>query len=715
MKNSLFKRAIAAAAAVPLALTQCLSYANAVSVGDVKAPAQNVQAESEELTLDKLLYIAPSQTVSTWNFTVTAALDQLKGKSGEIDLAPYVDDIVAQAGQFGEVANVILTKYIVPNGATYEITADNDIIIKGKVSSPKQYAPYKYSPGAALENVGKKYGDPSLNDKTTFESVDVSGDVILTIKTSELRNVKGTTVPVQFEYKTADGSYGIGQLPEFAKKKVAEIQKVGEESIKKNIAADKVDAAIADYQAAMKKLSDKLDYIDGKIDSLLKVSKEGTYANVAGIITDLNAELKDKGINKEIPATATDIANNKIVSKVYSEALDKVDTEDQIKVTAAELGGFADSVKNIEFTLANGVAKGIGTFDDAEKADVIAYYADGSQGFTVTDSYKKITATVDYSGIKSVDAGLIDVQIERVLETQTTTTTTTTTTSSTTTTTTTTDETTTTTTDETTTTTEETTTTTTEETTTTTITSIESTTSSTSTTTQVVTSIVKKYVDCQIDPAFYLSIEDQFDKTQVSDIKVHTFYDKITKTNEGDIVESNIEEISLLSSDNVSYGSATPSNTYTKGNKTFKYEIPVLFDGEKLTDAEGNDVAATVYIGVKGDANLNSGVDAVDASQVLRYYALNQTGQADKVVQLSQSELVTDPTSIYDEFAAFLADVNAGDNVTRYTKKAERLIDARDASQILAFYAKRQSSEGDGKTDAQLWNEVSGKQAPAET
>ena len=51
MKNSLFKRAIAAASAVPVALTQCLSVANAVSV-DYTAPVAAKSADTS-FTLDK--------------------------------------------------------------------------------------------------------------------------------------------------------------------------------------------------------------------------------------------------------------------------------------------------------------------------------------------------------------------------------------------------------------------------------------------------------------------------------------------------------------------------------------------------------------------------------------------------------------------------------------------------------------------------------------
>ncbi|WP_028521707.1 cellulose-binding protein CttA-related protein [Ruminococcus flavefaciens] len=697
MKNSLFKRAIAAAAAVPLALTQCLTYANAVSTDTIKATA-NVQAGEEALTLENLLYIPVEETVSKWNQTVTNSLNAIENREGTLDITPYVDDIVKNAGDFGEAAQVILTKYIIPNGVTYKITGSNDIVIEGKVSSPKQYNAYKFTPGEALDKVGKKYGAPDIIHKTTFESVDCSGDVTITIKASELG--KGTKVPVSFEFKTADGSYGIAQLPEWAKTKIGEIQKVAEESIKANVAADKVDAAIADYEAEIKKLTDKLDKASEKIDwALNDASKSGEYANVAAIIADANKALADKGFKKTIPATATDIAAEAIVAKAYDQAMNIAAPNGEIAITAAQLGAFADSITDITASLASGVATGTGKFADAEKDAVIAYYADGSKGFTVTDSYKEITATVDYSGAKTVDTGSVDVQIKRVLVTETTTNTTTTAPIDTTTTTTQPIDTTTTTDDG------ETTTTTTDNGNTTTTTAPDVTTTTTTTET-VVTSIVSKYVECDIDPAFYLSIEDSFDKSQVSNIKLHTFYDKTTTKGDVSTTEKGLEEVSILADSSVSFGDATPSNTYKKDNKNFKYEIPVLINGEKIADKEGNELTATVYIGVKGDTNLDSKVDAVDASQTLRYYALVQTGNKDKAVQLSESDLVDGPESVYDEFAAFLTDVFTTNQETRYTKKVNRTINATDASNILAFYALRQTSDNDGKTDKELWAEV---------
>jgi len=710
MKNSLFKRAIATAAAVPLALTQCLTYASAVSPDMIEAPAA-VQAENDALTLESLLYIPADQTVSKWNMTVSNSLSAVQNREGNLDITPYVDDIAKNAGAYSDAVKVILTKYIIPNGVTYEITGSNDIILKGKVTSPKQYDAYKGTPGEALKNVGDKYGVPGLINQVTFEDVDVSGEITVTIKASELGT--STKLPVSIEYKTADGSYGAGQLPAWAKGKVLEIQAVAEKAIKEKVAADKVDAAIADYEAQIKKITDKLDKADAKIDSALKYSQSGDYANVAAIIAEANAKLAEKNFKKQIPATATDIATNATVAKAYDQALKIAAPNGEIAITAAELGAFADSIKDITASLAGGVGTGTGTFDDAEKDAVIAYYADGSKGFTVKDSYKQIKATVDFSGIKSVDAGSVDVQIERVLVTETTTTTSTTTTSTTTTTTTSTD-TTTTSTDTTTTSTDTTTTST--ETTSTDTTSTSTDTTTTSTTSMpadvtVTTSVVKSYVTADTDYAFYLNTEEEFDKAQVSNVILHTSYVEGYTIDGQTIITKEGEDIKDITAD-INFGSATPSNTYKQDNTTFKYSVPVYGADGVLTDNEGKNLTVTVYIGVKGDTNLDSVANAVDASQVLAFYAKTSTqGRGVYDVILSESNLVSTPDGLYEEFAAFLSDVHHDSDkiVGRDAKKDARVLNANDASNILAYYSRRSSAQYNGKTDKEIWDELLSK------
>lgn len=138
----------------------------------------------------------------------------------------------------------------------------------------------------------------------------------------------------------------------------------------------------------------------------------------------------------------------------------------------------------------------------------------------------------------------------------------------------------------------------------------------------------------------------------------------------------------------VDFGGATPESTYLRSEIDFTYEIQLYYNSKALTDADGNAVTAPVYIGVKGDADLNNEVDSLDASIVLSYYARVQTSVTlDKNIRFSQD------SEILDEFAAFLADydANESDENNSICSKAARSLDALDASSILTFYAEKQT------------------------
>ena len=237
MKNSLFKRAIATAAAVPLALTQCLTYANAVSTDFVKAPAQNVQ-EGESLKLENLLYIPAEETVSTWNQTLSSAIADIGAEDGEVDVAKFRDDILSRAGAYKEAAAYALDQCIIPNKVNYEITGEYDVVITGKISEPDLNLKIANTPADALHRIADSYNAPALKN-VDYSTVKIGGDFKITIGTSALAS--GKKVAVTFAYTTADGTYGIGELPTYAIKKIEEIRKIGEAAIEKEVAADKVD------------------------------------------------------------------------------------------------------------------------------------------------------------------------------------------------------------------------------------------------------------------------------------------------------------------------------------------------------------------------------------------------------------------------------------------------------------------------------------------
>ncbi|MDD6085283.1 MAG: Ig-like domain-containing protein, partial [Oscillospiraceae bacterium] len=119
---------------------------------------------------------------------------------------------------------------------------------------------------------------------------------------------------------------------------------------------------------------------------------------------------------------------------------------------------------------------------------------------------------------------------------------------------------------------------------------------------------------------------------------------------------------------------AGPKDVFVK--KTHKYELTVLADGK----AAGK---VTVYIGVKGDANLDDAVDSKDAVAVLITFANAITGQK-KALQ-SDASLET--------LATYLADV---DTETLDYKK----LDAKDAVYMLKYFANEIAG------NSQPWNKL---------
>ncbi|MBO7473742.1 MAG: cellulose-binding protein CttA-related protein [Ruminococcus sp.] len=746
MKNSLFKRAIAAAAAVPLALTQCLTYANAVSTNQV-AGTVKVQAEEKGgVTIEDLLYIPADQTVSKWNKNLLYKFASFEGKSGSIDVNEYAEEIISKAGDYKDVAEYALNLL---SDVNYNLKSNLDLVISGKVAEPDfneliksemngaSKAP-KAAPGrsnapkyelpegfdtsilpegididelknidlstidkSVREDLAEKYGIPELasddvktiqdlasvaeitidNDvikniaqdyvaiemsdidftATDEEPTKVGGEFIVTIKGSDLNS--GTSVSAEFEYKCNDGNtYYLGQLPKFFQDSLKAIKAAGDKGIQ-----EKFQKSLAD--TLQKKYDEKLDKfiaVAGEGNRMVTYflgsqKREKTYANVSEAIARVNQFLADKGRTEQIPATATDIAANETVLKYYAKAMEA--TDNKFNISAADLGKFADSLMNIKAETEGAKGKVTFTVPESEKEinELSEYLA--KQGYVLVNSYKKITAATDLSGLKTKEIGDVDVQIERVLVTDTTTTVTTT---------------------------------------------------DNNTTTTVTTSMVKQYLDYDTDDAYYFNIEEEFDKVQVQNAKLHTIYVEGYTDADGNKVNSKeIDKIEDVSADRISFGDATPANTYKADNTNFRYDVNIYVDGKAVKEAVGVPATIRAYIGVKGDANLDGFADAVDASQVLRYYTLLSGGKTAYEVNLSQSKLATNPRNEYEEFAAFLCDVNpdADPPVTRLARKGDRIVDAVDSSQILRFYTLRSNEDNNSKSNKELWTEATAKKS----
>ncbi|SEH44923.1 hypothetical protein SAMN02910265_00680, partial [Ruminococcus flavefaciens] len=212
--------------------------------------------------------------------------------------------------------------------------------------------------------------------------------------------------------------------------------------------------------------------------------------------------------------------------------------------------------------------------------------------------------------------------------------------------------------------------------------------------------------------------------------------DQVVKLEIIDVYEGGYEvPRAEINYDLVNFNGATPESEYNARTHVpkqttiddFKYDVPVYYGDMQLVDKEGKPLTVTAYIGVKGDATLDNMVDSVDASAVLRYYAsISSNGRDVYDVKLQSTVAglkVESPTDELDELAAFLADVNtnewSADNWQ--TKKNGKLIgdpntysanmrriDSNDASKILAYYARRSSSDYNDVSNYDIWNEVLG-------
>ena len=495
---------------------------------------------------------------------------------------------------------------------------------------------------------------------------------------------------------------------------------------------DKMTEIQNEYDETFAKMSVKIREAETELDDIIVKIKSkifeawiyynksfsGEYNSFAELVNAVNAKIAAKGWDKKlaeygfdskIPASGAAIAANPTVVEYFEKAVNKIESIAPVTVDieAAELGEFLDSLSNISVSYADGTATFSAQFPDAEIDEVREYLASQGKELAKDDngneipSYKKISVTVESGNLTSNVKTSFD--IVRVMETETVQTTTTTSTTTSTTTTTTTSDTTTSSTnsgicDSTTS-------------TTTTSSTTTSTDTTTSTTTTTYVAVAGVYVDIEAEDGFYTNIDDSFAKEQVSNLSLFVKYNTISVDENG--IETIVDE-SVSSAYDITGSfkfSTTPGAAYDSSKTSFLYDIGLLYNGMDIVDQYGNTVitdgailrtstdgivTVPAYIGLKGDADLDNKITSRDAAMVLDYYANLSSGADAATIEFSvDSDLVSGPDSIYDDFAAFLADVDTAidPSVAWKTGKSGRRLLASDAGAILTYYAYIQNAE----------------------
>ncbi|WP_298531603.1 hypothetical protein [uncultured Ruminococcus sp.] len=420
MKNSLFKRAVAAVAAVPLALTQSLTCSFAAT--DVSVPVNVAATETADksFTLNTLLHIAPDDEdqFSDWNFNASTALDVLykDGKaSGPIDAAKMFDRVSSYAGQYEDIAKAVVAKVTDGN---YEITKTGDIILTAKVGDIAEALSENVdnSLGKLAQDLADKYNQPSLA-KIDFKSVKISGSIKVTIGSSAL--AAKTEVPVSFEFTPDDTNKPLGPeaTVQYAKDKLAELKQKAYDGIDEVKEYIDTTAAKKDVDDNVKRYENALNKASNAFDRFLNANKEGKFDSVAKLIERVNKWNQLTKRNKQIPANGAAIAANDKVQKAFTRAKNFFNNHAApytLDVEAKDLGEFADKLYSLDAGIAGGKGTFTANFPEDEFEALDAYYADSDKEVDHENTYKQIIVKVDGNAIKETGF-TVDVKVKRIL------------------------------------------------------------------------------------------------------------------------------------------------------------------------------------------------------------------------------------------------------------------------------------------------------------
>ncbi|MDE5854985.1 MAG: hypothetical protein K2H19_08000, partial [Ruminococcus sp.] len=231
MKNSLFKRAFAAASVVPLALTQCLSVANAININDsVVALTETANfASGEEITLDNFLFIEPGafngkdgyiifdadgneitdsaaienavrfEKDSDWNIYLWSNL-MAGDKEGDIPFSTIYEEVINRAGSYSEVVKNITDKI---GDGKYTIDEDGNITITASFDNVvpviEDYAQDMLN--TQLQSYAEEYG--VTPDVTFFEGIEIAGSIEIEVDSAALQD--GTKLSAKVTFTDENG------------------------------------------------------------------------------------------------------------------------------------------------------------------------------------------------------------------------------------------------------------------------------------------------------------------------------------------------------------------------------------------------------------------------------------------------------------------------------------------------------------------------------
>ncbi len=408
MKKSFLKRAMAAAIAVPVALTQtalCVAFAE-------EAPAVNVTVDSflyvpEDGASAKLVSSTDTERVyeqySIWNTIMYNAVNKMAGKTAVIPGSELAE--VIEAGD--NLYKSILKNMIASNEAVVEVDkAANTITITVNVN-------YDSSEDVSAL-LSKKLGEDVYVETGVFD-----GEVVLTIDTEKLN--ESTEVPYSVTVITTED--GEMDFSAYVKQELEYMEQ--RFSVLEPEVADKI-------MNLAKKAADK-------ITNANKICKSVSYtgANCDDIIAQVKADIEGKDYEgkkyvdeyvdmDKIPDTVDEVLDKSIVAKVLTKAVaavsEKTDGDITVDVTVDDLAAVAESITEVTVagSLNNGVAEGSlsGTLVDTADLSALRTYFENIEKANdleiVTFDVVKVVDASATGNMNSLD-GSAKLDIKRVI------------------------------------------------------------------------------------------------------------------------------------------------------------------------------------------------------------------------------------------------------------------------------------------------------------
>ena len=667
-----FNKVVAIAAALPIALTQGLAVVTYAEV-----------AEPEVFSVDSMLYIAPDKTESEWGSKAESALIQMEGVNQTLDIASILDaaNLSGKNAEYVEKLKACLV------GDPVVQVKDSTVYVTGQVDATSYMQSNIIQ---AIKDELTKQGAASLIDKIDFSMLEKKGTYTAVVNGYGVSDSK--TFVGGGNFVDEDGNT---VTPSTAKAYITSIVQDLKVELTSKMAAYGVYADLTDV---LNTYQNKLEKIYGYANEGFTKVYSNTFADADSFAAWAKAEFEERTTRFEVPGSVAELAEysdllNQVVEQVNTIA-SSTGAEVTFDVTMDDVIATLNEASSFTFDAADSVYTVTFQVPDAEAADVKVAYEAANPDREYVSSYKLVTMKGNLSEAS------VYFNVERIIadqEKSTTTTTTTNTTVSGETTTTTSGTTTTVSGDSTTTTSGTTTTVSGGSTTTTTVSGGSTTTTtvsggsttttsvsggSTTTTTSSVTTttttskepVGSTTLEIEVNPDnFYFSVDErEFDPADL-------FSKFVAIDEEG-------TQFDMLSAEGaVSFDGATPKSVYDEaGAPYYVGEVKATFTDPMNPDAEpvAVEVNPTVYIGVKGDADLNGKVEVEDAISILTYYARTSAALGGS---FNDDEML-------NKFAYFLADVDTESKLGKNDAASGKKIEVEDAVYDLTYYARKSAA-----------------------